>query len=120
MTAFQNFNPEAASPDATTLRTYFKSHKELKMPDLLYEYWEDETGGTFAPVSEKWDQIRLLANPGARLILSIRAPTHDTAQQLKYDALDYGVYDPRGLEDVIHTAEDVARQDEYLRRRNVL
>lgn len=39
--------------------------------------------------------------------------------QLQYDKLDFGIYDPDGIEDYVYSDEEAAEQKVYLKRRNV-
>ncbi|HEX4736380.1 MAG TPA: hypothetical protein VH331_02340 [Allosphingosinicella sp.] len=90
------------------------------MPDLLHEYWEDEDGGTFGPVSMDGDRLRLTVTPGERFVFSLWAPSQHRAMQLYQERLGYGDYVPvDGVPDHFYTDEEAAEQETYLRTRKV-
>ncbi len=88
------------------------------MAELLHEYWEGDDGAEFSVVRERNDQTRPSLTPNARLVFSVRAASWHEAMQLQYDRLEFGTYDPSGLENYVYSDEEAAEQEEYLRGRN--
>lgn len=85
------------------------------MPDLLHEYWENETGGEFSPVRERTDNLRPALVPNATLRFSFWASSWYQAMQLYQEHLDYGdFYPPKSDPDHFYTEEEVAEQEAYL------
>lgn len=84
------------------------------MPDLLHEYWENETGGEFSPVRERTDKLRPALVPNATLRFSLWASSWHQAMQLYQEHLEYGDYCPDGEPDHFYSAEEVAEQVAYL------
>ena len=90
------------------------------MPELLHEYWENEGSGEFGPVGERSDQQRPALNPNARLVFSLRASSWFQAMQLYQEHLNCGDYvPPDGVPDHFYTDEEAAKQNAYLKVRNV-
>jgi hypothetical protein len=90
------------------------------MPDLLHEYWEDESGGDFGPVREDRDRLRLTTMPDASLIFSLYASSWFQAMQQRNQRLGYADYTaPDDLSDYVYTDQEKAEQDRYLNMRNL-
>ncbi|MEY4952543.1 MAG: hypothetical protein RL299_967 [Pseudomonadota bacterium] len=89
------------------------------MPDLLHEYWENDTGGEFGPVRERNDQLRPTLVPNATLRFSFWASSWHQAMQLYQEHLEYGdYYPPDGEPNHFYSAEEAAEQVAYLRVRD--
>lgn len=92
----------------------------LGMPELLHEYWENETGGEFGPVRERNDQLRPRLLPNSRKIFELWAECWYQAMQLHNERLGYGDYvSADGIPDHHYTEEEEAEQRAYLAVRNV-
>ncbi|MGV3480909.1 MAG: hypothetical protein ACO1O3_13235 [Sphingobium sp.] len=84
------------------------------MASLLFEYWEDEDGGSFFVVHEHNDRVQPRMEPNARFMFSLRASSWHEAMQMYNDRLGYGEYQSAGVENVVFTDEEQAEQDAYL------
>lgn len=88
------------------------------MPDLLHEFWKNETSGMFGRVSAGGDRIRQEHWPDMEFQFEIWAPCYSIAKRL-YEERAYGefgkAYDD--FPDTIYTAADAAEQREYLATR---
>ena len=90
------------------------------MHDLLHEYWANDEGGDFGPVSERRDQLRPSLVPNAHKVFELRASIWNEAMRLYNERLDYGEYvPPDGVEDHVYTDDEAAKQEAYLAVRNV-
>lgn len=90
------------------------------MATLLYEAWRlpAYNGLEFGPVSERSDQLRRATDPSAKLLYSFKASTADEAMQRHYDRQGWGIYQPLGFSDELHTEAGAAEQAAYLTRRD--
>ena len=90
------------------------------MPELLHEYWENDDGGAFSPVTELGDRQRPQLTPNSRLVFAVRASSWFEAMQRYQERLGYGDYTPpEDVPDHIYTDAEFAEQEAYLRTREV-
>ena len=85
------------------------------MAELLHEYWEDEDGGWYSPVSARGDEQRAAIHLTARLVFSLYASSWKQAMQMRNERLDYGEYVPHpDMPDIFYTEDEREIQDAYL------
>ena len=85
------------------------------MTELLHEYWEDDGGAQFGPVTQGFDRNLTILMKNPRLVFALRASSWRQALQLHNDRLGYGdvYWDDRGP-DGHYTEEELAEQGAYL------
>jgi hypothetical protein len=93
------------------------------MVDLLHEIWEELDDQAIShevcAVSAEGDERRRTISPESRLVHSFYAASYNSAMQHFNDWRGYGTYKPMDGPDTIYSASDLAKQQRYLRIRNV-
>lgn len=70
---------------------------------MKWELWDDQTGSSFGPVDENYEQFRRVVGPNAKLIWNCEAKSQFDAMQQMYTYCGWGTYKPEpDWDDVIY------------------
>ena len=92
------------------------------MPQLLYEAWHDPDDNSLecSRANSGADELRRRISPGARLVRSYLASSHEDAMQQHYTAEGWGEYKRiPGHTDIPHTQQEFLDQQAWLQSRKL-